>query len=93
MDDLQKEMIKYNLLNKPTERQPASIIEILALLIFAFMVMMYFNQQQQNKQSSTQTPPYQIFMNRQTDDRYLNNQHSAPENTHFRPVPNWFNVN
>ena len=84
MDELQKEMIKYNLLNKPTERQPASIIEILALLIFAFMVMMYFNQQQQNKQSSTQTPPYQIFMTQP-----LNNQHLAPGNKHFRPVPNW----
>ncbi len=87
MDDLQKEMIKYNLLNKPTERQPASIIEILALLIFAFMVMMYFNQHHEIKQSSQQSPPYQIYLNRQTDDRYLNNQHSAP----FKPIPNWFN--
>ena len=83
MDDLQKEMIKYNLLNKPTERQPASIIEILALLIFAFMVMMYFNQQHEIKQSSQQSPPYQIYMTQPS-----NNQHSTP----FKITPNWFNI-
>ena len=47
MSELQRELIKYNLLNPQQPNQPqhrqTQFTEILGLLIFSFMVMAYYN--------------------------------------------------
>lgn len=54
MEELQKEILKYNMLNQQQSIQPhqTQFTEILALLIFAFMVMVYFREQRGIPQSS-----------------------------------------
>jgi hypothetical protein len=55
MSELEKEVLKYNLLfpKQQPQQQQTQFTEILGLLIFAFMVMAYFDLQRQSKQ---QTP-------------------------------------
>lgn len=41
--ELQKEILKFNLLH-PQQKQRTNFTEILGLLIFAFMIVVYFHQ-------------------------------------------------
>lgn len=74
--ELERELIKHNLLNPQPIPKSASITEILGLLIFAFMVMVYFNSQnrQQNNNSSfqNQQPIIQYFARQNQIESFAN---------------------
>lgn len=66
MDELKKELIKFNLLhNNPdtsTNHHRTTFTEILGLLIFVFMLMIYFKQNEPQQVYIERTPQQHIII-------------------------------
>lgn len=78
--ELQREIIKYKMFNNQNSQQHTTFTEILGLLIFAFMVIAYFNQQliiQQNSPLNKSTGSNIYYINepikKEYKDRYYLN--------------------
>jgi len=65
MDELKKELIKFNLLhnnpNTSNNNNRATFTEILGLLIFVFMLMIYFKQNEPQRVYIERAPPQHII--------------------------------